>query len=174
MTVSHCIVPPSLDSARAPAAFRHAGGMKAISRRLSAATPPEPHANQIASQRDASIHGQRCRTLGPLAGIPSGCDPFGAYPAVVSLRSTHRLVSSLRCLRPPILLSRLYGYETPRESPETLAPDLWPMPCPGSRAILRAGASCAAYFFFAVVEPSSFVRSTKSPRRLRVSCLTGS
>jgi hypothetical protein len=39
-SASHCIVSPSLDSATAPAASRHARGMKAISRRLIAAMPP--------------------------------------------------------------------------------------------------------------------------------------
>jgi hypothetical protein len=90
MNASHCIVPPSLGRAPAPAAFRHAGGMKAISRRLSAATPPEPHANQNASQRDASMHWERCRTRGPLAGIPSGCDSF-----------RWRILRWCRCAQPP-------------------------------------------------------------------------
>ena len=89
MNTSHCNVEPSGDRAPATAhaAFGHAGGMKAISLRLSAATPQEPHANQNASQRDASIHRERCRALGALAGIPSGCAFIGRIP-VVSLRST--------------------------------------------------------------------------------------
>jgi hypothetical protein len=75
---------------------------------------------------------------------------------------------------PPLPSLVLRGGEQPRGSPESPAPNPCLMPCSASRTLLRAGASCAAYFFFAVVEPSSFVRSTKSPRRLRVSCLTGS
>jgi hypothetical protein len=63
----------------------HAGGMKAISRRLSAATPPEPHANKNASHRDASMHWQSCRTRGQLAGIPSGCGCFGAHSGAVAV-----------------------------------------------------------------------------------------
>ena len=85
---------PAAESAGRPlgpaARFGHAGGMKAISRRLSAATPPEPHANQNASQRDASTHREGRRTLGPLAGIPSGCDSFSAYPGGVAALN-HRL-----------------------------------------------------------------------------------
>jgi hypothetical protein len=91
MNTSHCNVQRSLERAPAPAPFGHAGGMKAISLRLSATTPQEPHANQNASQRDASIYMQRCRTLGALAGIPSGCGAFGAYSGGVAALD-HRLV----------------------------------------------------------------------------------
>jgi hypothetical protein len=63
----------------------HAGGMKAISRRLSAATPPEPHANKNASQRDASTQPERCLTPGPLAGIPLGCGCFRAHSGGVAV-----------------------------------------------------------------------------------------
>jgi hypothetical protein len=58
--------------------------MKAISRQLSEATPPEQYANQNASQRDASMQRERRRTLGPLAGIPSGCGSSGAYSGGVA------------------------------------------------------------------------------------------
>ena len=89
-------VEPSGDraTATAHASFGHAGGMKAISLRLSAATPQEPHPNQNASQRDASIHRERFRSLGALAGIPLGCAFIGRIP-VVLLRSTTGLSKSL-------------------------------------------------------------------------------
>jgi hypothetical protein len=62
----------------------HGGGMKSISRRLSAATPLEPQANRNASQRDASMHRERCGARGPLAGIPSGCGSSGAHSGGVA------------------------------------------------------------------------------------------
>jgi hypothetical protein len=96
MNTSHCNVEPSGDrtTATAHASFGHAGGMKANSLRLSAATPQEPHANQNASQRDASIHRERFLALGALAGTPSRCAFIGRIP-VVSLRSTTGLSKSL-------------------------------------------------------------------------------
>ena len=94
MNTPNCTLPPSLDGATAPAAFGHAGGIAAISRRLSVATPPEARANQHASQRDASMHRERFRTLGPLACIPSGCASFGPYSGGVASLD-HRLIAAM-------------------------------------------------------------------------------
>jgi hypothetical protein len=83
----HYIASAALDRPLWLGVFGHAGGMKAISRRLSAATPPEPHANQNASQRDASlrrVRRGRIGSIGPLAGIPSGCGSFSAYTGGVA------------------------------------------------------------------------------------------
>ena len=94
MNTSHCNVQRSVERAPAPAPFGHAGGMKAISLRLSAATPQEPHANRNASQRDASIHRERFLALGALAGIPSGCALIGG------------VFRSCRCAKPPACINR--------------------------------------------------------------------
>ena len=98
----HCTVQPSLESAPAPAAFGYAGGMKAISRRLSAATPPEPPCKskcipkgcqhtQGAMSHTRSAHGHPfrmrffwgvyrwCRCAQPPA---NGCDASGMCAAV--------------------------------------------------------------------------------------------
>jgi hypothetical protein len=87
-TAPGCAVPgcavPGCAVPGCAALLGHAGGMKAISRRLSAATPPEPHANKNASQRDASMQWQRCRICGQFAGIPSGCGCFGAHSGGVA------------------------------------------------------------------------------------------
>jgi hypothetical protein len=53
--------------------------MKAISRRLSAATPPESRIKDAASQRDASTSLDTLSEARMVhAGIPSGCRPFAA------------------------------------------------------------------------------------------------
>jgi hypothetical protein len=84
--MSDCAAPPFLNR---PLGFAflpvsttrsgHAGGMKAISRRLSAATPPESRSKDAASRRDASTSldtSSEARMLH--AGIPSGCRPCAA------------------------------------------------------------------------------------------------
>jgi hypothetical protein len=76
------------------AIFNPSSPRSRVSRRLSKATPPEPHANQNASQRDASMQRERCRTLGPLAGIPSGCGSSGAYSGGVAALN-HRLIAGM-------------------------------------------------------------------------------
>jgi hypothetical protein len=53
--------------------------MKAISRRLSVATPPETNPKHNASHRDASLRRVRGGTLGVLASILSGCSFFEIY-----------------------------------------------------------------------------------------------
>jgi hypothetical protein len=53
---------------------RHESHYTAVERSDTAGTPR----NQNASRRDASMQWERCRTLKPLAGIPSGCASFGA------------------------------------------------------------------------------------------------
>jgi hypothetical protein len=58
--------------------------MKAISRRLSAATPPESKMKHIASQRDASAQRASARKIGLFAGIPSGCASFRTLPGGVA------------------------------------------------------------------------------------------
>ena len=103
--MSHYTVPPSLDHPPAPATpasvtrgpttrasvthasaahgrsalLGHAGGMEAISRRLSVATPPVTGVKCVASQRDASqrrmLRGT-FRSFASFAGIPSGCGSF--------------------------------------------------------------------------------------------------
>ena len=73
------IAPSSLDCPLRHAASRHAGGMKALSRRLSGATPPETSRTRAASQRDARLQWAFRSEFGSFAGIPSGCGYFGAY-----------------------------------------------------------------------------------------------
>ncbi len=70
---------PSRERVHGPVASSHAGGMPAISRRLSAATPPEVSRKHKASQRDASARWVRHRRFGSLAGIPSGGGSFWTY-----------------------------------------------------------------------------------------------
>ena len=64
MNTPNCTVARSLDRAAAPATFGHAGGMKAISRRLSAATPLVPQgADWTTQQRIRHRLRYRCGTL---------------------------------------------------------------------------------------------------------------
>ena len=82
--MSHNTTPPSLESPLRSVALAHAGGMKSISRRLSAATPPEPSIKHIASQRDASPQRAISRYIGSFSDIPPGCGPFRTLPGGVA------------------------------------------------------------------------------------------
>ena len=82
--MSRYTTPPSLERPFGSGSPIHAGGMKASSRRLSAATPPETNIKQIASQWDASPNWARRRRMGVFADIPSGCGPFRKHPGGVA------------------------------------------------------------------------------------------
>ena len=71
----------------------HAGGMKAISRRLSEATPPETTPKHHASQRDASMSGLCKRMRGLLPSLRDGA-VLGRVP-VGSLTLNHRLIAMM-------------------------------------------------------------------------------
>ena len=73
----------------------HAEGMKAISRRLSAATPPEPSPKNKASQRDASTGACVIGNFGDLLASLTGCDSVGGSFPVVSLALNHRLIATM-------------------------------------------------------------------------------
>jgi hypothetical protein len=68
--------------------------MKAISRRLSVATPPETNPKHNASHRDASLRRVRGGTLGVLAGILSGCS-FLKFIPVAFASLDHRLIAAM-------------------------------------------------------------------------------
>ena len=85
---------PSRERVHGPVASSHAGGMPAISRRLSVATPPEASRKHNASQRDASARWVRHRRFGSLAGIPSGGGSFWTYSGGVAALN-HRLTAAM-------------------------------------------------------------------------------
>ncbi len=64
--------------------FGYAGGIKAISRRLSVAIPPETGRKYNASQRDASLRSMLHLALALVAGIPSGRCSLAVYSGGVA------------------------------------------------------------------------------------------
>jgi hypothetical protein len=76
-----------------PKASGHAEGMRAISRRLSEATPPETTPKHHASQRDASMCRLRKWMRGLLPSLRDGAF-LGRVP-VVSLTLNHRLIAMM-------------------------------------------------------------------------------
>jgi hypothetical protein len=73
----------------------HARGMKAISRRLSVATPTELRPKNNASQRDASPGACAIGRFGDLLASLAGCDSVGGSFPVVSLALNHRLIATM-------------------------------------------------------------------------------
>jgi hypothetical protein len=102
--MSHDLAPYSLDgsagfSAQEAAALGHAEGMKAISRRLSAAIPPESNTKHIASQRDASTYRMQKYMRLLLPSLRDGAF-LGRMP-VVSLVLNHRIIATLPAASDP-------------------------------------------------------------------------